>query len=327
VWALLQSRDFLNALLLYLGLGLAYAGLMVGDPPFVAPALDAHPAGAPPLLPFVFIVIACGAASGFHGLVSSGTTAKQLDRESHARPIAYGAMIGESLLGLLATVACTAGFATSEIWHEHYSSWQKAGSSLSVKIDAFIHGTTNFVTQLGVSYDLAAALIAMFVVSFALTTLDSATRLLRFNIEEIGATIKLPGSQNRYISSALACAAIAWFAFYKVDGRPAALALWTLFGTTNQLLAGLTLTLATLFLKQRGAVAWVTGIPAIAMMVSTMSAMGYNLWKFSPWGDKPDTLLLFVGGVLFVFAGWLVVEAVLALRATRLAAAKREDCL
>ena len=314
VWALLQSRDFLNSLLLYLGLGLAYIGFFVGAPTFAAPALDLHPEGAPPLLPFVFIVIACGAASGFHGLVSSGTTAKQLDKESQARPIGYGAMIGESMLGLLATLACTAGFASSELWHEHYASWASA-QGLATKIDAFIQGTTSFVVHLGiVSPGLASALIAMVVVSFALTTLDSATRLLRFNLEEIADSFGLSIFKNRYISSLGACAAIGFFAFYEVGGKPAALALWTLFGTTNQLLAGLTLTLATLYLRQKGKPSWMTGIPAVFMMGSTLTAMVINLRNFAPGGERPDTLLLIVGGILFVLGAWLLVEAALAIR-------------
>ncbi len=314
VWALLQSRDFLNSLLLYLGLGLAYIGFFLGNPSFAAPALNLHPEGAPPMLPFVFIVIACGAASGFHGLVSSGTTAKQLDRESQARPIGYGAMIGESLLGLLATLACTAGFANSEIWHQHYGSWNSA-QGLATKIDAFIQGTTEFVSHLGfLDSGLSSSLIAMVVVSFALTTLDSATRLLRFNLEEIGANFKVPFSQNRYVSSLAACGAIGFFAFYQVGGKPAALALWTLFGTTNQLLAGLTLTLATLYLKHRRKPLWFTGVPAVFMMGSTLIAMFSNLLNFAPGGKKPDTLLLVVGGVLFVLGCWLLVEAALALR-------------
>ncbi len=100
VWSLLQPRDFLNSLLLYLGLGLTYIGFFILRPEFASPVIDTHPVGAPPMYPFVFIVIACGAASGFHSLVSSGTTAKQLDKETQARPIGYGAMVGESLLGL-----------------------------------------------------------------------------------------------------------------------------------------------------------------------------------------------------------------------------------
>nr|MCH9688331.1 carbon starvation protein A [Deltaproteobacteria bacterium] len=252
VWALLQSRDFLNALLLYLGVGLAYLGLLLGGHEFAAPATRFSPEGAPSIVPFVFIVVACGAASGFHGLVSSGTTAKQLDKETHARPVGYGAMIGESLLGLLATLACTAGIASPEQWHGIYHDWAGV-QALPQKIDTFIQGTTSFLVSLGLPADVSAALIAMVVVSFALTTLDSATRLLRFNIEEIGATFRIPLTQNRYVASAAACGVIAVFAFYEVDvqvggavvTRPAGLALWQLFGTTNQLLAALTLVMVT----------------------------------------------------------------------------------
>ncbi len=313
VWALLQSRDFLNSLLLYLGLGLAYVGFFKLGPSFAAPALVLAPEGAPPLLPFVFITIACGAASGFHGLVSSGTTAKQLDRETHARPIGYGAMLGEGLLGLLATLACTAGFGSEELWHEHYASWG-AAEGLTAKIGAFIEGTTSFVTTLGVPDDAARALIAMVVVSFALTTLDSATRLLRFNVEEIGSSFRVPGSQNRYLSTSIACASIALFAFYEVDGKPAGLALWALFGTTNQLLAGLTLTLVTLYLRSRKRPSWPTAIPAVFILASTLTAMLVNLRTFAPGGAKPDTLLLCIGGALFGLGLWLLVEAALALR-------------
>lgn len=311
VWALLQSRDFLNSLLLYLGLGLAYVGFFVMGPSFDAPAFASAPVGSPPMLPFVFITIACGAASGFHGLVSSGTTAKQLDKETDARPIGFGGMIGESLLGLLATLACTAGFGSSDLWHGHYGSWDKA-QGLFDKIRAFIDGTTNFVTTLGVNDAIARALIAMVVVSFALTTLDSATRILRFNIEEIGASFRIPGSGNRYLSTLLACASIALFAFYKVDGKPAGLALWALFGTTNQLLAGLTLTLVTLYLRSRDKPTWPTAIPAVFMLGSTLLAMSYNLRAFAPGGAKADTLLFVVGGVLMLLGVWLVIEAVLA---------------
>jgi carbon starvation protein len=320
VWTLLQSRDFLNSLLLYLGLGLAYVGLFVAAPDFAAPAVRSDPPGAPGLLPFVFIIIACGAASGFHGLVSSGTTAKQLDRETHARPIGFGGMLGESLLALLATLACTAGMGAAD-WSHTYRDWATV-QQLTIQIDAFIQGTTSFVTALGVPAELGAALIAMVVVSFALTTLDSATRLLRFNVEELGGRLRLPFTGNRYVASVLACGAIAFFAFYEIDARvggqtvarPAALALWKLFGTTNQLLAGLTLVLVTLWLRGLGRPTWPTGVPAVFMMGSTIVAMGSNLLDFGPGGSQADTPLFVVGGVLFLMALWLLVEAALALR-------------
>ena len=320
VWALLQARDFLNSLLLYLGLALAFAGLFVAAPAFEAPAFRPDPPGAPDLFPFVFILIACGAASGFHGLVSSGTTAKQLDRETHARPIGYGAMIGESLLALLATLACTAGFADAGAWSHVYADWASV-QKLTIQMDAFIQGTTTFIEALGVPDALAASLIALVVVSFALTTLDSATRLLRFNIEELGERLRLPKrvAGNRYLSSLLACGAIAWFAFYEVtypDGsrRPAALALWKLFGTTNQLLAGLTLVLVTVWLRALRRPSWPTALPAVFMLGSTLFAMGDNLRAFAPGGAQADAPLFVVGGILLAMAAWLLVEAVLALR-------------
>jgi len=318
VWTLLQPRDFLNSLLLYLGLGLAYLGLFVDRPDFVAPAFVPEPVGAPPMLPFVFILIACGAASGFHGLVSSGTTAKQLDREPDAKPIAYGGMIGESLLGLLAVLACTAGFRSADQWHEHYASFH-AASGLAKKLGGFIEGTTGFLTALGLPEALSSALIAMVVVSFALTTLDSATRLLRFNIEELCAPLarRLGGPfsllTNRYISSLLACVTIGSFAFYEVNGKPAALALWALFGTTNQLLAGLTLTVATLYLRSRGRSTLYTGVPALFMLTSTFCSMGIKLTELAAQA-QPDLLLLSVGSALFVLGLWMVLEALIALK-------------
>ena len=148
VWMLLQPRDYINSLLLYVGVGAMYVGFFYANPSFAAPAVELRPEGAPPMFPFVFIVIACGAASGFHALVSSGTSAKQLDRETDAPFIGYGAMIGESLLGLMAVLACTAGFVSREDWLARYVSWQ-AADGLGNNIAAFISGTTQFLTTLG----------------------------------------------------------------------------------------------------------------------------------------------------------------------------------
>ncbi|MEO0459805.1 MAG: carbon starvation protein A [Myxococcota bacterium] len=313
VWVLLQARDFVNSLLLYLGLAAAYVGVFVAAPEFQAPALRTAVDGAPPIYPFVFIIIACGAASGFHGLVSSGTTAKQLDSESDARFVGYGGMIAESSLGLLAVLATTAGFANRDAWSAHYHDWASV-QGLGGNIAAFIGGSARFIAALGAPMDLAAAFIAVVVVSFALTTLDSATRLLRYNIEEIGETLGIRLLGNRYVSSVAAVIVIGAFALYRVDGRPAALALWTLFGTTNQLLAGLTLLTATLYLRQRGRSTWVTGLPAVFMLGSAVIAMAQKLIEFQA---KAQWLLAIVGGALFVLAVWLVIEAVLAMRSER----------
>jgi len=322
VWSLLQPRDFINSLLLYLGLGGMYVGFFLSGRDFAAPAIVSETSGAPPILPFVFIVIACGAASGFHALVSSGTTAKQLACETHARPIGYGAMLGESLLGLLAVIACTAGVISPEAWTDGiYQSWESIKVP-GVALSNFIDGGASFLTEFGLTTEISRSFVSVVVVSFALTTLDSATRLLRYNVEEMAGSAGF--SCNRYLSSLIAVAAIALFCFYRVrsesvdaDGtisvsyREAGMTLWQLFGTTNQLLAGLTLMLATRYLARRGRYAWVTGVPMFFIMGSTLVAMGYNLVHFIEIDERP---LIVVGGILLLMAVWLCVEGVLAMR-------------
>jgi carbon starvation protein len=307
VWLLLQPRDFLNSLLLYLGLAAILAGFVLMRPSFVAPAFDPNPPGAPPLYPFVFIVIACGAVSGFHALVSSGTTAKQLDKEEDAVFVGYGGMVGESILGLAAVLACTAGFSSPEAWRAHYSSWQSA-DGLAPNLDAFITGSANFLSHLGIDTQIGRAFIALVAVSFALTTLDSATRLLRYNIEEVGETLAFPAMTNRYVATSIAVAAIGFFALLTIDGRPAGVALWGVFGTTNQVLAALTLLTVTLYLFLRKKNYFYTLVPMVFMMVTTLVAMVSNVRTFFLEGSY---LLLAVGGVVLFLALWLVAEGVL----------------
>ncbi len=314
VWLLLQPRDYLNSLLLYLGLGAAYIGFFVLRPAFVAPMVDASPAGAPPIFPFVFIIIACGAASGFHALVSSGTTSKQIDKETDAVAVGYGAMIGESMLGLMAVLATTAGFRTVESWSDHYSSWT-AASGLATTMRAFIDGAALFVSRLGVPMEIAQAFIALVAVSFALTTVDSGTRLLRYNIGEIGHSFGVPQLTNRYVGSLIAVVLIAFFAFFQVDGQSAGLALWALFGSTNQVMAALTLFTVTVYLRQQRRNYWYTLVPMIFMMCVTVTAMVYNLQLYYNGGQ---ILLTTVAACIFVLSLWLSVEAVLRFRKDRL---------
>jgi carbon starvation protein len=310
VWMLLQPRDYVNSLLLYLGLGLSYVGFFWMGPSFQAPAITSGPVGAPPLFPFVFIIIACGAVSGFHGLVSSGTTAKQIRRETDATFVGYGGMIGESLLGLLAVLACTAGFSDRLSWDTHYADWSSA-ADLGQRIGAFIEGTARFLAAIGVPESFGTTFVALIVVSFALTSLDSATRLLRFNLNEIGEAPALAPLRNRYLSSAVACGAIGFFAFYQIDGKAAGLALWQLFGTTNQVLGGLTLLAVTVYLAQRGRNFWVTLLPMVLLLTTTLVAMVLKVVDF--WRAREIPLLV-LGLLLIVLALWLVVEAGLRLR-------------
>ena len=313
VWLLLQPRDYLNSLLLYAGVAAMYAGFFLTNPSFAAPVLEVAPAGAPAMFPFVFIVIACGAASGFHALVSSGTSAKQLDRETDAPLVGYGAMLGESLLGVMAVLACTAGFVSRQDWLARYQSWETA-DSLGGNIAAFIAGTTRFLSTLGFSAELATVAVAVLVVSFALTSLDSATRLLRYNVTEIGETLGVAPLGNRYVASAIAVAAIWFFAFFQVRGEFAGLVLWQLFGTTNQMLAGLALLAITVYLLRRGKPIVYTLAPMLLILVSTLSAMSINLAGF--WADAQWTLLA-TGTAILVLAVWLTGEAWIAVRRFR----------
>ena len=286
VWLLLQARDFLNSLLLIFGLILMYTGFFLQNPTFDAPAINEDPYGAPPLMPFVFITIACGAASGFHSLVASGTTSKQLARETNARVIGYGGMIAESLLALLAVFACTTTLGGSESWAKVYVNWG-AVQGLDAKLGIFIRGAASFISELGIPVDFAITLVAMVVVSFALTTLDSATRLLRFNLEEVGATLSKTSYlryflilENRFVATTVASLSICFFAFYEIDGKPAGLALWQIFGGTNQLIAGLALTTAAVYLKQRKRPVFPLLLPAIYMVFMTLVALSMKMASF-----------------------------------------------
>jgi len=320
VWLLLQPRDFLNSLLLYLALFSMLAGFFILSPDWVAPAINPHPVGAPPMLPFLFIVIACGAVSGFHGLVASGTTSKQLSRESDAPFVGYVGMVGESLLALLAVLATTAGaFASRADWESFYGSWDKA-AGLHQKLGVFIQGNANFIHQLGVPLDYAAAFISVVVVGFAMTSVDTGARLLRFNLEEIGATIGVKILGNRYVATALAVAAIGFFAFFKMDGKPAGLFLWTLFGTTNQILAGLTLLTVTIYLYRRKKPILYTLLPMLLVLGATISGMVMGIIKAI---HQQQWTVAAVGAVIFMLAGWVLLEALIVVKTVR--AERRRD--
>ncbi|GAB6185755.1 carbon starvation CstA family protein [Thermopirellula anaerolimosa] len=312
VWLLLQPRDYINSFQLYvalllLGAGLAVAALTGSEFAQIdAPMIRWNVPDAPPMFPLLFVTIACGAASGFHSLVSSGTTVKQLDRESDAVPIGYGAMLTEAALAVLVIAACTAALSHAD-WGQGglYAGWSAiGGGGLAKQLSAVVRGGANLMSQVGVPIPLGSTFIAVTVTAFALTTLDSATRLLRFNVEEIGRSLRVPLLTNRVAASLAAVLGIGFFAVV-----PAGKALWTLFGTTNQLLAGLALLVVSVYLYQQRRVVWYTLIPMLFMLAMTTWAMGWNLIKFY----QQEKWSLFVTTVIvLVMAVWLVAEGILA---------------
>ena len=218
------------------------------------------------------------------------------------------------MLGLAAVLATTAGFASADAWQEHYRNWEVA-KGLSANLGAFIDGSGLFISQIGVPLDTARSFMALVAVAFALTSLDTASRLLRFNINEMGETLRLKALGNRYLSSALAIGAIGFFSFFRIDGKPAGLALWQLFGTTNQILGGLTLLAVTLYLLQKGWPTRYTLVPMLFMMITTLVAMVSKIRDFAEgwWtsGGVGNFLLLLLGVIIFGLSVWLAVEAVI----------------
>ncbi len=216
VWVLLQPRDYINSLQLLSALalvviGLIVAGLIGGAPitqgdarpalEIAAPAFNAAPEGAPWIFPFLFITIACGAISGFHCLVSSGTSSKQIKCETDAQFVGYGSMLTEGFLAVLVILACVAGIGlgmtsadggtvlTGEAAYlQRYASWNAIDSGLGAKVGAFVEGSANFLKALGLAPGFAVALMGVFVASFAATTLDTACRLQRYVIQELAST-------------------------------------------------------------------------------------------------------------------------------------------
>ncbi len=320
VWTLLQPRDYINAHELIIAMALLFLGTIIAHPKIVAPATNLHAAGAPPIWPFLFVIIACGAISGFHSLVSSGTSSKQIDKEPDALFVGYGGMLMEGSLSVLVIVATTAAIGLRYVtkggqiltgyaaWHAHYSSWQ-AAKGLSAKLGAVITGSANLMHSFGIPHVIGMTIMAVFLVSFAGTTLDTATRIQRYVIGEFFTDLGIPALANRWIATFLAVFTAFLLAFAQKGGK-GALILWPLFGTVNQLLAGLALLVATVYLARLKKPIWFAALPMIFMIFMTGWAMILNIEKFA---RTHNTLLLTIGVIVFLLEIWMIIEAVIAL--------------
>ena len=269
VWLLLQPRDYINGIQLFIGLGLLYGAMLIANPTIVAPAINANlPASAPPIFPLLFVTIACGAISGFHGLVGSGTTSKQLNKETDARFVGYLGSSGEGALALVAIIAATAGFASLTEWEAMYSEFGNGG------LAAFVQGGAVIVASgVGISQEFATTLLTVMAVLFAGTTMDAGVRLQRYIIQEWGSIYGIPVLQNGYVATAAGVAACLLLAFGA--GGPSGeggMLIWPLFGTTNQLLAGLTLLVISVMLVKLGRPARYALTPMIFITTMALAA-------------------------------------------------------
>ena len=321
VTTLLQPRDFINAYQLIIAMSLLILGIitasLLGDLKIVAPVVQLAPAEAPPVWPFLFITVACGAISGFHSLVSSGTSAKQVRTEKDSLFVGYGSMLVEGALATLVIIAVAAGIGMGYVtksgetlvgiqaWTTHYSSWT-AAAGLGTKISAFVIGAANMIESLGISHELAIVIMGVFVASFAGTTLDTATRIQRYVVSELSTDLKFEGFRNRYVATFFAVFTAGLLAFASGADGKGALSLWPLFGAVNQTLAALALIIITLYLKRKGGIKWmISGFPAAFMSVMTLWASIMNQIEF---GLQSNMLLQVVNGVIVLIVLWIIIE-------------------
>ena len=345
VWILLQPRDYINSLQLISTLALILAALCVvgfmgvdGKPvEIVAPAMQMDPLNAPPIWPVLFVTIACGAISGFHCLVSSGTSSKQLSCESDAQFVGYGSMLTEGFLAVLVILAVSAGIGLgwpekygalqgAAVWNAVYGDWTKVG--LGAKVGAFVVGSANFLQGLGIERTMAMAIMGVLVASFAGTTLDTATRLQRYVIQELSRAMGqgLPAmepifrpAQNPHVATFTAVATAFALSMIPMPGTPWSLAtagkggliLWPLFGSTNQLLAGLAFLVVAFWLWRRQKPILFIAVPTLFMLVMPAWALLVQLFGSGGWWEQNSYLLCFVGFVTLGLEAWMLCEAVL----------------
>jgi carbon starvation protein len=303
VQLLLQPRDYLSSFVLFATVGLGLAGGLWTGPPISAQAFHGfQPVDWPiagPLWPMLFVTIACGAISGFHSVVSSGTTCKQLADERHACRIGYGAMLLESTVAILVVVAVGAGLSAAR----HAELLRGPGGAIA----AFGEGYGRLAAPFLGGYGATFAIMALNF--FILTTLDTATRLGRYLLEE------LTGWRNRYAASALVVLAAAALA---LTGQWRAL--WPAFGASNQLVAALALLVVSCWLLQRGRAARFTLIPALVMLLTTVAAL---LWQVYGALTRPAGPDYFLAGLCAVLVGLAI--AVLAEARGVLGSARRSS--
>ena len=344
VWVLLQPRDYINSHQLLVAMALLVGGLFVAGVTGAAdlnaaPAIAQEiPPDAPPIWPFLFITIACGACSGFHCLVASGTTSKQVDNEKDARLVGYGGMLIEGALAVIVILACCAGLGMGvtgpdgerltgrDAWRAKYQAeistvtaadgkettvggWKN--HSLTQKVGAFVEGGANFVAALGLPRKLSVAVIAVLVACFAATTLDTATRLQRYVIQELGATLHIKPLRGKHAATTLAVVAGGAVALIPGPAGPGSggLILWPLFGATNQLLAGLAFLVIVFYLARRRLPMAFAAAPMLLMLVMPAWAMLEQVTgDFWPNGKWP---LLSFGVAILCLQAWMAIEALL----------------
>jgi carbon starvation protein len=309
VTMLLQPRDHLAGAILYIGMFFGFLGLIVTRPEMKAPAFVAFSTAKGWMWPMLLVTIACGAISGFHSLVASGTTSKQLPRTRDARVIGYGAMIMESALAIMAVIAVSAGLY-----------WKKAPDGVEGLVYQELYHNDGWIKAFGAGYGrltsvffggLGALIGITMLKTFIMTTLDTATRITRYMCNELlGETFGVTIMKNKYVAVALVGVLSGALALGNWQ------AIWPVFGAANQLIASVVLIVASVYLLTRNRRSLFTAIPAVIMLVTTLGALVYNTYSFLS-AKKPNIMLAAIDVILIVLALFLAYTALLTVLRTR----------
>ena len=320
VWVLLQPRDYLNSHQLIVGLILIYTGIFIAQPEIEAPMIRSLEEGGQSIFPLLFVTIACGAISGFHGLIASGTTSKQISNIKHTKIIGYGSMLGEATLALASIIAAVAGislvgkcnlpsigYVENLSWNIYYDTWAHTATN---KATAFVLGGGALIESLGVSSELAKTITAVLVISFAATTLDTATRVQRFILTEVGISINNKVLKNRYFATLVAILPALFLTLWNVTDPITGLkikagwALWPLFGASNQMLAALILLMMSIYFWKKKKQIVPLIIPFVFITITTFISLVINANTFIN-----NNLLLFAIEIIFIILIiWMIYE-------------------
>ncbi len=327
VWLLLQPRDYLNSYLLYAMLAIGLTAVIVVHPTIQIDAFSGFTVpkaggGVKYLFPLLFVTVACGACSGFHALVASGTTSKQLDNERHIRPVGYGCMLLEGVVALLALLAVACSGSTTDLG---------AGLAKMPPVKLFAQGLAAFCAKLGLPEKTSESFMLLSVAAFLMTSVDACTRLARFVWQEIWSTSAAPqtkgeGSaaqaplvvrlnQNMYVATTI----VVLIGIYLLVFNPSmSKNLWTMFASANQMLASLTLLTASLWLFKKHLRWWIAFLPMCFMILTSGTAVLQlfldNLDKWMKDGFAAGGVTAIGAAVLFSLAITLLVLGVLKLR-------------
>lgn len=273
VWSLLQPRDYLNSYLLVFMIVASAVGIIFTNPQIQLPAFTTfYVSGVGSMFPILFVTVACGAVSGFHSLVSSGTASKQIKNERDMLPVSFGAMLLEGLLAVIALIAAAS-----------FASGQAASMGYNTPAQVFSGGVARFLETLGMPHDLVFTLINLSVSAFALTSLDSVARVGRLSFQELFLDASIEDDKmgpvrkvltNKYFSTVITLA-VGYF-LAKVGYRT----IWPLFGSANQLLSALSLMACAVFLKKTNRQGIMLWGPMVIMMAITFTALGIKIYQF-----------------------------------------------